>query len=82
MSDSSCILSIWPIFKAAPRIRQRASASRSAFCSDKKGETADCCFPFVSVGVPYIILLADSCTVPHARPAPSPANLIPRHFSI
>ncbi|KAJ0572376.1 hypothetical protein HanOQP8_Chr06g0209221 [Helianthus annuus] len=39
--DSSWILNICPSFSAAPRILHRARAKRSAFFSDKNGESAD-----------------------------------------
>lgn len=56
--DSSWMLNIWPNLRAAPRILHNARAKRSAFFSDKKGETA--LRLVADSGVPNMILFADS----------------------
>uniref|UniRef100_A0A0A9FM19 Uncharacterized protein n=1 Tax=Arundo donax TaxID=35708 RepID=A0A0A9FM19_ARUDO len=53
------MLSICPTLSAAPLIRHRARATRSAFWSDKNGERADL-WPSASTGMPYTTLRADS----------------------
>jgi len=80
MTDSSWMESIWPSLSAAPRMRQSATASRSAFASVMNTESpgrmdstdAVEVSPSVPGALPPLPLharLADSEMVPAARPA-------------
>ena len=82
MTDSSWMESIWPSLSAAPRMRQSATASRSAFASVMNTESpgrmdstdAVEVSPSVPAALPPLPLharLADSEMVPAARPAAS-----------
>ena len=82
MTDSSWMESIWPSLSAAPRMRQSATASRSAFASVMNTESpgrmdstdAVEVSPSVPGALPPLPLharLADSEMVPAARPAAS-----------
>ena len=80
MTDSSWMESIWPSLSAAPRMRQSATASRSAFASVMNTESPgrmDSTAVEVSPSAPGALplplhaRLADSEMVPAARPAAS-----------
>ena len=83
MTDSSWMESIWPSLSAAPRMRQSATASRSAFASVMNTESpgrmdstdaVEVSPPSAPGALPPLPLharLADSEMVPAARPAAS-----------
>ena len=81
MTDSSWMESIWPSLSAAPRMRQSATASRSAFASVMNTESPGRMDSTAAVEVspsapgalplPLHARLADSEMVPAARPAAS-----------
>ena len=82
MTDSSWMESIWPSLSAAPRMRQSATASRSAFASVMNTESpgrmdstdaveVSPSAPGALPPLPLHARLADSEMVPAARPAAS-----------
>lgn len=62
------MLSICPIFRAAPRIRQSVDASRSALSLEATGEPT-----LVDPPLPSH-LEANSVVLPHAKPTPKDAK--------